>query len=294
MPTLAAYRRALWAALDDGMAHFVFAGRGDGAQVRELADSTPGASVHRYDGAYAYLASGAGANQQRRIVNGSFDPATGDFDVELSWAAPAPGDEVEITHLFACTGYPQTGAGVSPEDVSYLGLVNMALRRLWVPDRVTLTFAGTASADTSSLPWLDRPERLVAVLEPAPVASFPPVPADWRGPRLVADGTTPVLQLDRPYAGTLTLEVRRPADTLISGVESAVGMTTEGQTALAQVADVVAVGLAEAYRALMNRTPGRPNGAWAEKYAAQEAVVARLYALDRTQQAPRAAPGDAA
>lgn len=287
MPTLVQYRRALQAALDDGGAYPVTTGSGAGATVQLLSDAITDASNARYNGAWVYHNA---LTQQRRIRLDGFTPSTGAFLTELGWTAPSPGDIIEITRLFPCGFGPLIAGGVPPEDTSYLAIINRSLARLWAPDRISVAFADAATASLTTWPWLDRPERLVRVFEPPAVAGFPDVPCEWRAPRLVLDGPTPVLQLNRPFIGTLTLEVRRPGDTLISGAESTAGLANDADTALPSVNDVVAVGLHEAYRALMNRAPGRPNPGWAAKYEAQQAIVNGLYYLDRTQMAPSAPP----
>lgn len=291
MPTLAAYRRAVFAALDDGGVYTVTSGpSATTVIIQALGDGATNPSASRYDGAWIYLATGAGANQQRRIIPGSLVAATGQVTLELAWTSPSLGDTAEITHLFPCS------SGVGPQDTTYLDLINAALRRLWAPDRLSLAFAGTSTASIATWPWLDRPERLVRVLEASPVTGYPELPCMWRNPQLNLDGAAPVLQLNQPFTGTLALEVRRPGDTLISGVEAS-GFSAEAQTALPSVEDVVCGALAEAYRALANRTPGRPNGAWQAKYEAQEQMFRGLFSFDRTQyapQAPSAAAGAAA
>jgi hypothetical protein len=284
---LATYRRALQARLDDGGVYLASSGTGSTVVIGAITDATTNASTTRYNGAWVYLASGAGIGTQRRVVAGGFTPSTGTLSVELGWAAPALGDLIEITHLFPSAGGP--AISVSPEDTSYLQFINKSLSRVLAPDRISVAFAGASSASTATWPWLDRPERLVRVLEPAPVSGYPVVPCDWRNPRLILDGPTPVLQLDQVFTGTLTLEVLRPGDTLISGVESTTGFTTEGQTALPSVNDVVEVALEEAYIALSHRSPGRPNGSWAAKLETQRGIVANLKYLDRTQMAQEAA-----
>jgi hypothetical protein len=283
VPTLAQYRRSVEAALDDGGVYQLSSGSGTGGAASALSDATTNASASRYNGAWVYLATGAGTGQQRRIRNDSLTPSTGAFLTELGWTVPAAGDEIEITHLFPCVFGPDFSGGVGPEDTSYLILVNHTLAQLWAPDRVSLAFAGTATASTSAWPWLDHPDRLVRVLEPAPVAGFPVVSCAWRNPQLILDGPTPVLQLNRPFTGTLILEVKRPGHTLISGAESMAGLASEGQTALPSVEDVTVGALAQAYRALMNRSPGRPHPGADKKYADAREQFESLYYYDRTR-----------
>jgi hypothetical protein len=278
-------------ALDDGGVYIAAAGATDGVTIGGLSDATANASANRYDGAFLYLATGAGAGQQRRVMAGGFTPSTGELLVEVGWTAPTTGDIVEITHMFPIGA--GAGTGVSPEDTSYHQIINLALNTLWAPDQISLAFANTTTASLAAFPWLDRPERLVRVLETAPVSGYAEVPCDWRNPQLVL-GAAPMLQLNRPYTGTLILEVRRPGGTSVDGAESTLGLFTESQTALPSVEDVREAGLMHVYRALMNRGTGRPNGDWAKRYADQRERVEKLRYYDRTAEMPAAPAAPAA
>lgn len=280
MPTLAVYRQGAGRELNDLAAYVVASASPYSVQLAQTADATFDASEHRYDGAFVY--AGFGGGQQRRVAPGGFTPNTGFFALELPWTVvPSVGDSVELTRLFPCL---HGNEGVPPEDASYLTLANRALSLLWAPDRISVPFAGTSTASLTPWPWLNRPERLVRVLEPAPVAGFPEIPCDWRDPTLILDGTAPVLQLNRPYTGTLTLDVRRPGHTLISGVESTIGLRSDTETALPAESDVIDGMLMEAYRLLMHRSPGRPGGGdWAKKYADQREKFESLLYFDRTR-----------
>lgn len=275
---LSTYRRALQAALDDPGLYQVTAATSTTVSLSLIADTTTNASANRYDGRWLYVASGVGIGQQRRVVRGSFVPSTGTVTVELGLTTPSVNDLIELTSLFPCESQ------VSGEDTSYNTLIRRALSRLLAPDRISATFAGGTTASLASFAyWLDRPERLVRVLEPAPVSGYQPIPCDWRGPQLILDGGSPVLQINAPYTGSLTLEVLRPGDSLVSGAESTTGPTSETATCLPSVNDTVAVALLEAYQALASRSPGRPSGNWSAKIEAQQAIVSGLRYLDRTQ-----------
>lgn len=285
MPALSDYYEAVGFALDDIGVYTSTAASVSTVTLPGLSNSTPGASANRYDGAWVWVKSGTGAGQQRQVRKGGYDPATGMLTVVLGWTAPSS-SVVVVTRLFPIS--PDLGG----EDASYVTLINRALSRLVAPDRVPLAFSGTTSAALTSYPWLDRPERLVGVLETAAVAGYPPVPCEWRGPRLVLDGPTPSIQINAPYTGSLILDVLRPGDTLINGLE-ATGGFLPGQdpiTALPSVEDVRDVALAEAYWNLMNRTPGRPGGDWAKKWATQREIARSLTRADSTRERRVEAP----
>ncbi len=298
MATLAQYRRPLAYALNDLGLYEVSSATNSTVTIVTLADSTTSASANRYDGRWVYLATGAGQGTQRRVKPGGFTPASGVLDLQLTWTVPSAGDQVEITGLFPAQTGGLGSTSVSPEDASYQTFINRALAQILVPDRITLAITTAETYPITTWPWLDRPERLLRVLEPPPNGTAA-VDAMWRKPRLIL-GSAPQLQLNAPFAtatGNLTLEVLRPAITLISGVEGVVGLATEGQTALATVEDVREIGLLEAYRDLQHRAPGRPGGAWDKKFADQQARVENLFYFDQTawrrqQQAPpdQAAP----
>jgi hypothetical protein len=285
VPEFVDYCYGLGRALNDLGSYPVASATTTAITLAPLADSTTSASADRYDGAYIYFATGAAAGNQRRVKPGGFSPSTGTLTLALLTTPPTLGDIAEITRLFPIVEQ------VPSEDASYRTLINDALATLWAPDRVSFSFSNSATASIAALPWLDRPDRLVRVLETAPRSGFPDVSCEWRDPRLILDGPAPVLQLNRPFTGTLTLEVRRPGNTLISGVESTVGFEAEGQTALPSVEDVIVAGLVEAYAVLMNRSPGRPGGStYEKKYADAREQLESLVYYDRSRVVAQRAP----
>lgn len=292
MPTILQYRRALAYALDDLGVYTVSAATSNTVTLGALVDVTTNASATRYDGAWVYLASGAGANQSRRVIRGGFTPSSGALALELTWTIPAPGDQVEITRLF-----PGTPNQVNPEDTDYRTLVTRALEKVIVPDRISLAITTSDTYSLTAYSWLDREERLVGMVEPAPILGRASINANWRGPRLILDGASPVLQLNTPFeaaSGFLALDVLRPGHTLIDGAESTVGFTAEGQSALPTVQDLLPVMLLEAYTALAHRSRGTPDGAnWERKRAMQEDAARRLRYYDTSRERP-ATPQEAA
>jgi len=291
MPTRQQYRRAIATALNDLEIHTVTSATSSTVTVVRMADSTTGAAPTRFDGAWVYIATGAGQNQQRRAKNGGFDPVAGVLTVVLPWFAPQVTDEIEITRLLPAIRE-------IPGDTSYNDLIDRSLSMLMAPDRLTLPITTSDQYPMTAYTWLDRPERLVRVLEPSPVAGRAPVDASWRNPRLVVDGATPFLQLDVPFGtatDNLTLEVLRPGDSLISGGESTTGLVAEASTALPSIADVRTVALMEFARVMLQRTQGRPDGAnWERRFADAREQAERLTYFDRTRLAPSAPSGQEA
>jgi hypothetical protein len=293
--TFGAFRRALADALDDlGGPYAVSASTASTVTVPALATSTPGASPNRYDGRWVYLSSGAGVGQVAKVRGGGFASSVL-LTMETAWTtAPVAGDQIELYGWFPAVH-------TRGSDSSYSVLINNALSLLVVPDRVSLPITTNQEYSLATLPWLDRPERLRSVLEPGPTGGLP-ADASWRRPRLRLDANLPVLEIPAPFStasGTLILTVMRPSNTWIkvNGVwgESTVGLVNETDEANPATNDVVTIALAEAYRALMSRAPGRPSGPWAQKYAAQLAEARRVRYYDTSQErAEPAAPAAAA
>jgi hypothetical protein len=101
------------------------------------------------------------------------------------------------------------------------------LAQLWAPDRVSLAFAGTATASTSAWPWLDHPDRLVRVLEPAPVAGevrsnsalYIGGVAGWTDAIYYLDtnGSTVLFRVDQVGKVTSGTHIPRTTDTYLLG-----------------------------------------------------------------------------
>lgn len=279
------YRTAL--RLDDAMAYGVHASTLDSVTIASLVNTAPGASVSRYDGRWLYA-----AGQQMRVRTGGYAPASGVLTVQNGWSSPpAFGAVAYVTGLFPI----QSSGGAAGEDAAYQDLVRAALAELAYPDTLELPIT---TADAYGLAayqrWLDRPERLLGVREPAPVAGRRAVDAAWRGPRLERAGALVRLRLDAPFAagtaGVLTLDVLRRADSLVDGAESATGPTADAHAVEADPEDVVTGALAFAYQVLATRAASSPDGAaWAESAAAAREAFEALASFDGTRR--RARPG---
>ena len=272
-------------ALDDLKPYTVGSGTGTTVVSNGLGNLTANASTSTYDGAWAYC-----NNQQMRVRTGGYIPGTGSLTITPGWTVvPTTGQTLYVTRRFPI------GPSATPgEDTPYQWFVQESLKHL--VDRDVITLAIT-SADAYSLAtyqfWLDRQERLIGIREPAPISGRRAVDASWRRPRIEREGTTVYLKLDAPFAsgvsGNLTLDVLRPAFTLVSGSESTTGPTADAQTVEANPDDVQTGVLAFIYFALANRQQSSPDGAnWAAMYAAQKAEFEGLAAFDRTRSLPPA------
>jgi hypothetical protein len=265
VPTLKAYREVCAEALDDGATYAVNSSTGTTVTSLQLSNATANASAQLYDGAYVYIATPPRSNQQRTVRTGGYDPSTGTLTVDFAWlAAPQLLDELFVSRRFPAA---KTNPG---RGVAYLSLINLALSRLLIVGRLALSVTGQ-TASVAAYPWLDE-GRLLDVLEPG-VAGGIPKSAKWRGVNLRLDAETPVLEVPAALAGTqsLTLVVNRPADTRrsTSGVwgDTTDGLLIDTDEAVPPVDDVLKAVLVEAYRVLMHRTPGRPDGNWRPLYA---------------------------
>lgn len=294
MPTLLLYRQGLARALDDLEVYLAASATSTTVVCSNLINSATNASTGRYNGAYVYVSAGTGIGSQSVVKEAGYAPSTGTLTILDSggWAtSPASGSTVEITRLFPAIN-AATAASSFSDGNDYRALVNRALSYLLVPDQVSVTTVADQQeySLTTYAAWLDRPERLAAVLDP-PRATGWPSKRTWRRWELNLDGGTPSLVfLDRAYptsGATFELDVLRPADTLISGAESTAGLASDTDTAVPAVNDVVTVGLMLAYEGLANRSPGRPNGDWLKRWAAQIDLARRVARYDRSQETPQ-------
>lgn len=175
---------------------------------------------------------------------------------------------------------PIDGDNILP---SYLKVVNWALRRLWVPDRIS--FSGVTNQkhytiDTSTYPWWTDPDRIMWI--EYPVTDSDDVPRrlrdtewDW-----LSDAETRRLIFhSAPFktGETFTVRVYRPANSKLkkngtwtdqTSQTSELALYTSGTAdeALADVSDVVTVGTALLFRALSRLDqPPAEVGEWLAK-----------------------------
>lgn len=285
MPTLLAYRRALGYALDDLGEYTVTSATSTTTTVARLADSTANASDRRYDGRWAYISAGFAAGEGNTVKPAGFAASTGVITYVRGWnTAPHAADTLELTGLFPAV----PGLG---EDTDYRTVLDRGLGRLLVEDRLDVTTVAdqyTYAFSSSTYPWLDRMTRVMAVLDP-PRATGLPRRETWRRHRWKIDGGAMTLEFDdRPYptsGATFQVVVLRPANTLVNGADSTVGLVADTDTAVPSVEEVVTVARMFAFEALLTRSKGRPSGDWAGQYAEAKKDAMRLARYDRSQDA---------
>lgn len=293
MVTLAAYRQALAAALGDGAVYSIASATATTATIGGLIDSSSNASTHRYDRHWIHAPTNAGIGQTRIIKAGTYVASTGTVTIQVAWGSnPAVSAPVEITSLFPAE------QDTMSDETSYRTLINRALGRMVMPDRLSVSITTDDSYSLATWQaWLDRPARLMRVLEPAVISGRQPTDAAWRGWQLVLNAELPLLTFDAPFAaatGNLTLEALRPASTWIesSGTwgESTVGLANDTDEAKPPIEDFLPFGVMEATAVLMKRSKGRPVGNWSDLYAdAREWARAGRY-WDTTSERPEPMP----
>lgn len=175
-------------------------------------------------------------------------------------ASIASGVTFTIYRLLAPIG----GDSILP---SYLLGINMALRRLWFPDRISISGVTSQkhyTVDTTTYPWFTDPERIMWIEYPVTAADDVPrrlrdTEWDW-----LADAETRKLYFPgAPFktGETFTVRVYRPANSRLkkngtwtdqTSQTSELALYTSGTAdeAIPDVADVVTVATALIYRAL--------------------------------------------
>lgn len=315
MATFIQYYRALAASLDDIASVTASGGTGTTIVAPIFGDSTTGTSTSKYNDAWIYCVSGTGAGQQARAKFNSWSPSTSTLGVVNTITAPSNGDLFELTWLFPVNERQAPGSTTT----GYRQLIARALGRLLVRDRINIALvSGQQSYSLATwAAWLDREDRIQKhesgplagqwkIWEPGPTG-LAQVPAGWRDPMWRFDADLPYLDLHAPFSnavtGNLSIDVLRPADTLLkpsgSGwVESTPGdgLTAGVDEARASINDVVTVALEEAYLDLVARAPGEPSGRnWADLLQTQRGLVRSLAMYDHTADTSgRQAPAGAA
>lgn len=210
-----------------------------------LRDDDEGSGSSMYDDGWVYVASNAADDQHRQVIRGGFRGDLGLLRLDRPFAsALATPIVVEYHEHFPAS----TAEGV----IGLNQLVGLALRDLWAPDALAVP---TTGAESYVLPvWMDDPWYLDGLLDPPLATGLEPRPRDlpW-GVRY--EGATPRLWVRPPVATSfsMTALLRRPANTLINGAESTVGLVLDTDYALPPTSDVVAVGAMHAYLWLLAR-----------------------------------------
>lgn len=194
-------------------------------------------------GHWVFMTDGITAGQQRRVVD---EPIPGALAVDHVFSTTVPLDSV-FELLWPLPAVRQS-------NIPGLGeIIVQALRDLWVPDIVDATTVANQRSYSLSAQaaWLDRPERVLRVLDPKRADGAPRQPT-FRRWRVSFDGGTPTLQfLDSgyPVAGfSFGIEVLRPAYSLVNGAESTVGPAAGTDLVLGQASDIVTVAQLRACR----------------------------------------------
>lgn len=282
--TFGEFWRMVAAALHDAEEHTLTSSAASLSTATSLVNTTTDASTSTYDERWMYVSEGFATGTQNRVAQDGYDPAAGSLVPQNSWdTTPHVGDVLALTSLFPVRP-PETPGG----STSYLDLLKQAARLLIAPDRIDVTTVANQqsySLSTYSY-WLDRADRVLEVHD-SPRRSGWPTQRTGRQWEVRWDGGTPTLVfLDRAYPSsgyTFQLAVIRPGDSLVNGSESRGVISSESDTVLPSLQDLVDVGLWLAYRDLLMRSFGRPSGNWQTLMEAQEKRVNDLATIDRTR-----------
>lgn len=288
MAYLSDYRRTLAYALDDLQVEGATSGTTTTVTIGNLVNTATGVTSALYEGTWLFHESGANAPQQLKVI--SYVPSTGVLTFTPAGAAIGSTEVVELTHLFPA----QRAVGA---ETDYRTLVNRALSKMMAEVDVDVAIVrGARTVALTNQPWLNRPERLLGVREPAPFDSDETVDAAWRQWELVPGDPVSSLRCRTPFLAdtAVTLRAIRPASTWIAtaGVWAEkidnIGLANETDQALPATAEFLPFGLVEALTVLLARSPGRPNAEWQRLLKdAQDAVAMSRY-RDRTQRVEQA------
>jgi hypothetical protein len=290
--TLLALRQALGHEVDDLEVHTVTGAGANTVTVADLVDASTGASALQHAGDYLYAQTSGGSSlgQQVRVRVQGFTPSTGALAFDPAWSAPPVGAALEITSKYPVL--PLAGAQQSCN-----GIVNRGLSKMVTQRRVNVTIApGTAYALLSAFPWLDRPERVLAVYEPSIVTGGNALDADWRRPRLVvAPNHVALLTVDSAPAGGMSLIVDALAPvssyvyTVAGGVwaESTAGLVLDTDEADVSVEDAMPFLRLEWLAPLVERARGVPTGTYAEAYKDALSACEASRFFDQTARRPQ-------
>lgn len=240
------------------------------------------------------ITSGSNDGEVRPALrNGAFAPSSDTYTVASAFTnAVASGVTFRLAWRVPWYDTPPGRAGLRE-------IVNDALERLWVEDRVSLTAVTGQKRYTLPLttyPWLNDPARVLKVVNPVDAADD--IPTTYHGRwDFEVDGET--IYITFPGAPWQTgkdpvLVVHRPANSRlrISGTwtdqdSETDGLTLPTESALATVRDVKILGAALLYRALADKAPGEEADHWVKRAEHWAGVASRLkaYRVPRNREA---------
>lgn len=197
--------------------------------------------------------------RQRRITATGLNGSTGTITLDAALGtAIANGTTFEILTRLPAAREQSAGVG----QAWLLGVheaINLALRHCLIEDYISLTLVN-GQYDYSLTPaWLDRPSRLVDVLQPNVLGTT--YVSTQRTYEMRKDGSSQSLHFRQPFrissgSYTLSLKVKRPADTLIAGADSTVGLVAETDYCELDLNTIVLGALVFCYDALRKSRQG--------------------------------------
>jgi hypothetical protein len=224
----------------------------------------------RYAGRHLYVATGAHAGRQTKVLSVGTHGQYGLLRVARPFTtALTSGITVELSASLPAEPYGDWD-GLNP-------IIDDALAACWVRDRLSFTGDGANAVALTGYEWLTSPDQVIGVLDTIGSSTGNPIAAGttWR---IRSNGNTRTLENDIAYStGTAyELDVYRPAHTLIKGASTGIwgagdGLTADGDAAAVPVYIVGTIGLAMAYQRLLARAQ------WDEQLAPSIPMFERGY-----------------
>lgn len=284
MTTLTQARRAILEGLGRGG---VYTSTGAGSTSTVVCSTFKSTELPTDHLAYAWLhVPSASSPRQRRVKQTGLAPGTGTITVDdVFGSSIGSAIDFELSPLL-----PPIDGGVKGMAMSLNQCANEAARHLCFQDEISVTITTNATLSlTTWASWLDRAERLVAILEPSPFGEAP-IDASWREIEFDRDAEAPTLRIKRRFGvatGTLTLKVLRPADSWIAvggtWAESTVGLVNESDIAKPDLRHFREAGLVFAYQTLADARSGPRREEYRRKYEQQLALARTLPFWDHTR-----------
>lgn len=220
--------------------------------------------------------------RQRRITKTGLDVASGTLTVDAPLSAQVP-----ATTPFEVSGTIPLEREYNTDDLGSAPMMgareclNASLRLIEIPNSdLTLTIANDQrDYALSTWRWLDRPRRLVDVLQRNATdtawVSAKSQGHDWE---FVEDDDGSVLRFHAPYridTGTYTLRLRvlQPADTWINGAASTVGLMLDADTCGSDPDSIIPIAKAYAYAALRDTRSEPARSHYHALYTAQVQIA---------------------
>lgn len=239
------YRRALIAAYGPGGVYRTDGVATGGDARRQIVCSSlidDEEQTDRLKGRYVYIATGADAGFQTRVLATGFHGPIGYIETTRPLTEPCPsGIDFELS-TWPCEPHL--------DHKGWNAIVNESLAACTIAYRLALTGNGTRELSLIDEAYIDQDERVDAIFDSTAFQTGQLLELSPYGARIDTSGADRTLVTDYAYADGQLLQVRilRQGHTLIRGNTgtwgaSSVGLTADDQAAAVPVAWVVAAGM---------------------------------------------------